>query len=100
LADQESEIVTALVASTERISMIVSQGYIALSIVVLLVIAVLLVLVGRKRRESRLTPLSGLAFAFVVAGTLFGGNRFIGYGLMAVGVLLAIADMFSRSRKA
>ena len=78
----------------------VLQAYIALSIVVLLVIAVLPVLVGRKRRESRLTPLSGLAFAFVAAGTLFGGNRFVGYGLMAVGVLLAVADIFNSSRKA
>ena len=78
----------------------VSQGYIALSIVVLLVIAVLFVLAGRKRRESRLTPLSGLAFAFVVAGTVFGSDRLLGYGFMAVGVLLAVADMFISSRKA
>lgn len=78
----------------------VSQGYIALSIVVLLVIAVLLVLAGRKRRESRLTPLSGLALALVVAGTLFGSDRLLGYGFMAVGVLLAVADMFNSSRKA
>lgn len=78
--------------------MSVSQGYIALSVVVLLVIAVLLVWVGRKRGESRLTPLAGLAFAFVVAGTLFGSSRFIGYGLMTVGVLLAVADIFNRKR--
>jgi len=76
----------------------VSQGYIALSIVVLLVIAVLLVWVGRHRRESRLTPLAGLAFAFVVAGALFGSNRFIGYGLMAVGVLLALVDLYRRKK--
>ncbi len=78
----------------------VSQAYLALSIVVLLVIAVLLVLVGRKRHESTLTPLSGLAFAFVVAGTLFGSDGLLGYGFMAVGVLLAVADMFSSSRQA
>ncbi len=78
----------------------VSQGYIASSIVVLLVIAVLLVSVGRKRRERRLTPLSGLALAFVVAGTLFGSDRLLGYGLMALGVLLAVANMFNSSRNA
>ena len=75
-----------------------SQGYIALSIVVLLAIAVLLVWAGRKRQESRLTPLAGLAFAFVVAGAVFGSNRLIGYGLMGVGVVLAVADIFNRKR--
>ncbi len=78
----------------------VSQGYIALSIVVLLVIAVLLVLLSRKRPESRLTPLSGLAFAFVLTATLFGSDRPLVYGLIGVGVLLAVADIFNSSRKA
>ncbi len=77
-----------------------SQGYIALSIAAMLVIAVLLVIGSRRRRESRLTPLSGLAFAFVVASTLFGSDRLLGYGFMAIGVLLAVADMFNTSKKA
>ena len=76
----------------------VSQGYIALSIVVLLVITILLVWVGRKRQESRLTPLAGIAFAFVVAGAVFGSNRLIGYGLMGVGVVLALVDLYRRKR--
>ena len=76
----------------------VSQGYIALSIVVLLVITILLVWVGRKRQESRLTPLAGIAFAFVVAGAVLGSNRLIGYGLMGVGVVLALVDLYRRKR--
>ncbi len=78
----------------------ISQGYIALSILVLLVIAVLLGLVGRKRGKSGLTPLTGLGVAFVVVGTLFGSDRLLGYGFMAVGVLCAVADMLRSSRKA
>jgi hypothetical protein len=77
----------------------VSQVYIAVSIGVLLVIAILLAWAGRQGRVSRLTPLGGLAFAFVVAGTFFGSSRLVGYGLMAVGVLLAFIDILNRRKK-
>lgn len=77
-----------------------SQVYIAVSIVILAVIAILFLFVNRQRKENRLTPLAGLAFGFVLAGVLFGNDRLIGYGLMGVGVLLAVLDMFNKSRKA
>jgi hypothetical protein len=76
----------------------ISQIYIAISIVVLAVIAILVFVAGKNKKEKRLTPLASFAFAFVLAGILFNENRFIGYGLMGVGVLLAIIDMFNRSR--
>ncbi len=78
----------------------ISQAYIAASIVVAFVIAVLLVWIRRRRGEGRLTPLVSLAFGFIVAGVLFGSNRLIGYGLMGVGVFLAGVDIFNRSRNA
>lgn len=77
-----------------------SQVYIAVSIVILAVIAILFLFVNRQRKENKLTPLAGLAFGFVLAGVLFGNDRLIGYGLMGVGVLLAVLDMFNKSRKA
>ena len=73
--------------------------YIALSIVVLALVAVLIFFVGRSRGANRLTPLAGLAFGFILAGIIFGENRFIGYGLMGGGVILALADIVNRSRK-
>ena len=76
----------------------ISQIYIVVSILVLAIVAVLVFLVARKNNENRLTPLAGLAFAFIVAGILFGDNRLIGYGLMGVGVLLAVVDIINRSR--
>jgi hypothetical protein len=76
----------------------ISQIYIAVSIVVLVVIAILIFVVGKNGKEKRLTPLASFAFAFVLAGILFGEDRFIGYGLMGVGVLLAVVDIFNKSK--
>jgi uncharacterized membrane protein len=72
--------------------------YIAVSIVVLAVVAVLVFLTGKNRQNNRLTPLAGLAFAFVVAGIIFGASRLVGYGLLGIGVILALVDIFNRSR--
>ena len=77
-----------------------SVAYIAVSIATLAVIAILVFFVSKGKRENRLTPLAGLAFGFVLAGIIFGDDRLIGYSLMGVGVVLAIVDMFNRSRKA
>lgn len=76
----------------------ISQIYILVSIVVLAVIAILIFVVGKKEKGKRLTPLASFAFAFVLAGILFGDNQLIGYGLMGVGVILAIVDIFSKSK--
>jgi hypothetical protein len=67
-----------------------SQIYILISIFVLAIVAGLFFMKGKKRRT--LTPLTGLAFGFIVAGIVFGDNRFAGYGLMGTGVLLAVID--------
>jgi uncharacterized membrane protein len=78
----------------------ISQIFIAVSIVVLAVIALLVFFVRtRNGRESRLSPFATLAFAFTLAGILFSDDRLIGYGLMGVGVVLAVADIFNRSEQ-
>ena len=73
-----------------------SQIYIAISIVVLAAIALLVVFLGKSRKENRLTPLAGLAFGFILAGIIFGRDRLIGYSLLAIGVILAVIDMFKK----
>lgn len=77
----------------------ISQIYIAIAILALLVIAVLVFLAGKTRKEKNLTPLAGLAFAFVLAGILFGEDRWIGYGLMGIGVLFAVVDIYRNRNK-
>jgi len=74
-----------------------SSLYVAISIAALAVVAVLVFVVGRGERANRLTPRAGLAF--VVAGIVFGDNRLIGYGLMGVGVILAMVNMLNQAKR-
>lgn len=75
----------------------VSQIYIAISIVVLAIIALLIFFVSKSKKEKKLTPLAGLAFAFILAGIIFGDDdRLIGYSLIGVGVILAVIDIFKK----
>lgn len=76
-----------------------SQAYIAISIGVLLLIALFIFFTGRKETERGLNPLAGLAFGFVLAGILFGEERLIGYSLLGIGVVLALIDIFIRLKR-
>ncbi len=73
-----------------------SQIYILISVVVLAIIALLVSFVGKERKGRKLTPLVGLAFAFILAGVLFSDDRLIGYNLIGVGVVLAIIDIIKK----
>jgi lipopolysaccharide export LptBFGC system permease protein LptF len=75
-----------------------SQFFIAVSIVVLAIVALLAFFLGKRRKEKRLTPLAGLAFGFIMAGIFFGGDRLISYGLLGVGVNLAVIDIIYKSK--
>jgi hypothetical protein len=75
-----------------------SQIHILVAIIALAVMAFLVFFEKRNRREAKLTPLASLAFAFILAGILFDDNRLTGYGLMGVGVVLAMVDMVNKSR--
>lgn len=76
-----------------------SQIYIVIGVISLAIIAVLLIYANKHERGKKLTPLAGLAFAFVIAGILFGENRLVGYGLMGIGVILALIDIFRNLKK-
>lgn len=75
-----------------------SQIWIVASLAVLAIVALLVFRGGRAGTRNRLTPLSGLALGCIVAGIVFGEDRWLAYGLFAVGVLLAVVDMVRRSR--
>ncbi len=76
-----------------------SLPFILISIIVIVIVAVLFFFVSKNRNENRLTPLAGLAFGFILAGILFGENRFLGYGLMGVGVVIAVIDIINGARR-
>lgn len=73
-----------------------SNAFILMAVVVLAILALMVFLAGGKRAARSITPLGGLAFAFVLAGLVFGDERMIGYGLMGVGVVLAMVDMVKK----
>ena len=76
-----------------------SLPFILISISVIVIVAALFFFVSKNRDENRLTPLAGLAFGFILAGILFGENRFLGYGLMGVGVIIALIDIIDGARR-
>lgn len=75
------------------------QIYILISITVLLIIAVIVIFIKKNKKQKPLTPLAGLAFAFILAGMFFGDGRFMGYSLIGIGVLLAVIDMIIKLKK-
>lgn len=76
-----------------------SQIYILISIIILLIIAVLVLFVKKNKKQKPLTPLAGIAFAFILAGIIFGDNRMIGYSLLGIGVLIAVIDIIIKLKK-
>ena len=79
--------------------MITSQIYIAISIVVLAIIALVVFFLNKNKKDKKLTPLAGLALGFVLSGIFFGDDRLIGYSLMGIGIVLAVIDIIKKSKK-
>jgi MFS-type transporter involved in bile tolerance (Atg22 family) len=76
----------------------ISQIYIVISIVVLLLVALLVYFTSRNKKSGTFSPLAGLAFGFILAGLFFGERRAIGYSLLGFGVVLAVVDIIRQSR--
>ena len=75
-----------------------STTYLAIGIAVLVALLVMVFLLGRGGEQKKLTPMAGLAFAFVIAGIAFGEARLLGYMLFPIGMILAMADIAQKSR--
>ena len=78
-----------------------SQIYILIAIAVLLIIFILLIFARKNSKNKKvkpLTPLAGFAFAFILAGIIFGDTRAVGYSLMGIGVALAIIDIIRKMK--
>lgn len=75
-----------------------SQVYVLIGILALAVIAVVLVFVRGKKPDGKMTKLAQASFIFIFAGIIFGNgeSRFWGYGLMAIGGLLALLDIIKK----
>ncbi|MFA6468868.1 MAG: hypothetical protein WCW35_08210 [Bacteroidota bacterium] len=78
----------------------ISIIFIPILLAVLIIIALLTFVINKHKGRNRFTPLAGLAFGFVLAGLFTGDDRFIGYSLMGIGIILAIVDMIRKFRHA
>lgn len=76
-----------------------SNIYIAIALLVLLIVVVVLFFNSKNKKPRKFSALAGLAFAFVLAGILFGENKFVGYCLIGIGLILAIIDIVRKSKK-
>jgi hypothetical protein len=75
------------------------QMYIAIAVISLAVIVLLIFRVGKNPENKRLSPMASIASGFVVAGIIFAENRLIGYGLLGIGVILAVVDIYLKTKK-
>jgi hypothetical protein len=69
-----------------------------ISVLLLAFITFFLFFYRKKKGENRFTLTSILAFGFVLAGFIYGADRMIGFGLLAIGGILAIVEIFSRPK--
>ena len=68
--------------------------YIALSIVVMAIIALIAIYMGISKRPTHPpSKLAMVAILLVISAIIFGENRYIGYSLLGAGVLLSILDI-------
>ena len=71
---------------------------------IMIAVAVMIVILAiiffkRKKKPEKLSALAGLAFAFIIAGIVFGDDRILGYCLIGAGVFLAVLDMLKSMKK-
>ena len=81
------------------------QVFILISVFVTIIIIGLFVMMLIRRRRSgnqqsnTLTSLTSAAVICVIIGITFGEERWIGYGFIGLGMLLAIIDMLTQLKK-
>ncbi|QRN82135.1 hypothetical protein JR338_06705 [Chloroflexota bacterium] len=72
--------------------------FMIISILALVTIVAFVFLIKRSSERKRLSPLTGVAFAFIIAGMLFEDNRFIGYALLGVGIIISVIDIIIKAQ--
>jgi ribose/xylose/arabinose/galactoside ABC-type transport system permease subunit len=80
------------------------MGYDTLFVVISIMVLALMAafygaILGKQKERKRISALGGLAFASIVAGIAFGETRMLGYGLIGLGVALAVIDAVIQIRK-
>ena len=75
-----------------------SQIYIVFSVAVFVIIALLAFFIASRKQEKAFTPMTILAFGFILTGILFSASTLFNYSMMGIGIILAIVDMVRKLR--
>lgn len=78
-------------------SIMTTTSFILIALITL-AIFFLHVFVLDTRKNNRLSRLASLAFAFMIAGIFLSRQQLVGYILLAIGLTLAVADIFHKSK--
>ncbi len=73
--------------------MITTSLVVYLAMIVVAAVALLLLIVKTSGKHRRLKPLSGLGFVMIVAGIALAGDPLLGYGLMAIGIIITVVSI-------
>lgn len=73
--------------------MITTSLVLFLAMLLLAAVALLVLIVKTSGKHRRVKPLSGLAFVMIVAGIVLAGDPLVGYGLMAIGILMTVVSI-------
>jgi len=76
-----------------------SSIYIIILIIALLIIFLVIFFIRKDKKHKPLSTLTGLSLMFVLAGIIFGDNRWIGYSLIGIGIILTIIDIINKKKK-
>lgn len=74
----------------------ISQIYLLIAIIVLLLLISLTFLFPHKTKNKRLSPLASMAFGCILIGMFFEEHRWLGYGFFTVGILLSVIDIYRK----
>jgi len=69
-----------------------------IAIVLLAVIFFIRLKSSDGKKQKRLSRLTAIAFSLIVAGLIFGENRWLGYPLIGTGIILALIDIKNKNR--
>jgi len=73
-----------------------SFPFIVLTGITLVLLFLLFLFMRSKKQGRKLSPLAGAAFGFILAGIYFGEQRNVGYPLIGIGIILAVADIINK----
>lgn len=70
-----------------------SSAFILTAIIILALVGIFIFLVKPPDEHRRLSLTASLALFCIVAGIVFGETKWLGYGLLGLGMLLAVTDI-------